>query len=135
MTAFTTAFISLTKCNLLDRPFILGSNTSDITVVPLTNMNLISQSPWCPAKVAVTVNPLTVSNKIFKIGTVSPTTSYTITDFTFSYIPACTDTTSYTYEATLSSGLALPSFIQFNSATKTFSWATAMPSNSGVYTI
>jgi hypothetical protein len=108
MTAFTTAFSSLTELILLESPFILASNTPYITVVPLTNMNLINQSPWCQAKVAVTVNPWTLSNQIFKIGTASPITSYTITDFTFSHNLACTDTTSYTYKATLSSGVALP---------------------------
>lgn len=135
MIAFTTPFISLTQCNLRESPFILASNTSGIIVTPLTNMNIISQSSWCPAKMALTVDALTLSDQIFKIGTASAITSYTFTDFTYSYSPACTDTTSFTYKATLSGGVALPSFIQFSSATKTFSWSTATSSNSGVYTI
>lgn len=135
MTEFPTVFRSLTQCNNIDSPFRLASDTSDITVTPLTNMNLVSQSSWCPAKVAVKLNPWTLSDQIFKIGTPSPITAYTITDFTFSYSPPCTDTTSYTYKATLSGGAALPSFIRFNSVTKTFSWAAATPSNSGEYPI
>ena len=135
MITFTNPFNSLTQCNLRESPFILASNSSDIKVFPLTNINLISQSLWCPAKVALTLGSWTLSDQIFKIGTASPTTSYTITDFTYSFSPACTDTTSYTYKATLSGGVALPSFIKFSSATKTFSWATATSSNSGVFTI
>jgi len=99
-------------------------------------MNLISQTSWCPEAVTLTIDSVwSLSDQLYKIGDAAPVLSYTFTDFGYTYTSTCSDTTSYTYRATLASGASLPSFISLNSATKTFSWNTATSANNGVYTI